>query len=89
MDIYDLIYHVIYHVVRHILYPIGIVYAGLEFHRYIYMHYMLVDGDDDEDDDEDDDNDDDYNEFHEPTIDLCSRCKNPDCSHRLANYIED
>lgn len=85
MDIYDLVRNLLFYVI----YPICIIVLGNEVYRYIYMHYMLVDGDDDEDDDEDDDNDDDYNEFHEPTIDLCSHCKNPDCSHRLANYIED
>lgn len=73
------IYDVVYSILLYIIYPICIVFVGLEVHRYVYTHYVLVD----------DDDDDEYNEFHEPTIGMCSRCKNPDCSHRLADYIEE
>lgn len=77
MDAYDLVYDLIYNIVRYVIYPIGIICAGLEFHRYIFTRYILVDEDEDED----------Y-ESHEPSIEMCSRCKNPDCSHRIADYVE-
>lgn len=75
MDIYGLVYNIL----RYIVYPICIVFVGLEVYRYIWSHYIMEYIDDD----------DKYNEFHEPTIEMCSRCKNPDCSHRLADYIEE
>lgn len=70
----DLLYNIFWYCI----YPICIVYMGLEFHRYVFTHYFLVDDDED-----------DYNEFHEPSIEMCSRCKNPKCSHRIADYVED
>lgn len=79
MDIFDLLRNI----ALYIVYPICIVLIGQEIYRYIYMRYVLID-----EDDEDDDNND-YREFHEPSIKMCSRCKNPSCSHRIADYVEE
>jgi len=71
----DLLYNIFWYCI----YPICIVYLGLEFHRYIFWRFIARE-------EEDDDGD---REFHEPSIEMCSRCKNPNCSHRIAEYMED
>jgi len=71
----DLLYNIFWYCI----YPICIICLGLEFHRYIFWRFMARE-------EEDDDGD---REFHEPSIEMCSRCRNPNCSHRLADYTED
>jgi len=63
---------------KHFFYPIFIILIALELHRYIYMRYLIKEEDEDGD-----------REFHEPSIEMCSRCRNPNCGHRLADYTED
>lgn len=70
-------YVFLYSFFKYFCYPICIIIMALELHRYIYMRY-LVEGEDDYD-----------REFHEPSIEMCSRCCNPNCGHRLADYTED
>jgi len=60
---------------QYFCYPICIILIALEFHRYIYMRYLIEKKDD-------------Y-ESHEPSIEMCSRCKNSNCSHRIAEYTEE
>ncbi|MCD7889413.1 MAG: hypothetical protein LUG23_05815 [Oscillospiraceae bacterium] len=52
MDIFDLLRNVVVYIV----YPICIVVIGSEVYRYIYMHYILIDKEDE---------DDDYDDYHE------------------------
>jgi len=60
---------------QYFCYPICIIIIALELHRYIYMRYLIEEKDD-------------Y-ESHEPSIEMCSRCKNSNCSHRIAEYTND
>lgn len=76
MDIYDLARNLLFYIV----YPICIIIVANEVYRRIFWKYMM------EEEEEDDDGD---REFHEPSIEMCSRCKNPDCSHRIAEYMEE
>jgi len=75
MDIYDLIRNLLVYVI----YPICIIFLGLEFHNYIFWKHMI----------KAEEADNGEREFHEPSIEMCSRCKNPNCSHRIAEYMED
>jgi len=76
MDIYNLARNLLVYVV----YPICIIIIANEVYRRIFWKYMMEEEEEDDDDDR---------EFHEPSIEMCSRCKNPHCLHRIAEYMED
>jgi len=75
MDIYNLARNLLFY----IIYPLCLIVIGNEIYRLIFL-YCILENKEDEDDDR---------EFHEPSIEMCSRCRNPNCSHRLADYTED
>jgi len=75
MGIYDLIRNLLVYVI----YPLCLIVIGSEIYRLIFLHYILKN-------EEDEDGD---REFHEPSIEMCSRCKNPNCLHRIAEYTEE
>lgn len=74
MDIYNLARNLLVYAI----YPICIIIIANEVYRRIFWKYIM-----------EEEEGDDYREFHEPSVEMCSRCKNPNCSHRVAEYVED